>query len=297
MGADDVLIARVRTVAGDRDAGASEILRDLLPILEEALEAGPIVARAVVDAACAAQPGMAPVWNACAATLAGVADRTRFERFRDEVRRAPRAVARVAGKAMLDLLESSAAPAIAAWSYSGTVVGAIAVVAETRPVTVVCGEGRPRFEGRRMAEALAGVGAKAVLMTDAGLIASLDRVGVIAVGADALLADRWINKVGTRALAAAASLLGLPVVVIASRDKSLAPMLESRLRLPEGPPEEVWPDSPAGIDVASPIFESIPADLATWFATDVGLLTPADLPALAGRFEADARLLIGSGRV
>jgi translation initiation factor 2B subunit (eIF-2B alpha/beta/delta family) len=291
------IVARARRVAGDRDAGASEILQGLLPILEEALAAGPDAVRAIVDAVTAVQPGMAPIWNACAATLAGVTNPARFERFRDEAGRAPRAVARVAGRAILELLEASTTPGIATFSYSATVVAAIAEVAAARVVTVICGEGRPRCEGRRMAESLARVGATVVLTTDAGVTRYLDRVGVVVVGADALLSDRWINKVGTRTLAASASLVGIPVVVAAGREKALAPALESRFRLADGPADEVWPDPPAGIEVASPVFEAIPAELATWFATDAGLLTAADLPALADRFASDVRLLVESGRV
>lgn len=273
------LLDRVRRAAGDRDSGASEIVQALLPLLEEALTAGPADARAVAEAACAAQPGMAPVWNACAAMLAGRDEPERFTRFRDEATRAPRAVARIAGEALLTLAGDDPEAVVVTYSYSASVVGAVRHAVARRPLTVVCGEGRPRLEGRRLAAALAAAGARTRLTTDAGLSAALRHAAGVIVGADAVASSYWINKVGTHALAALAFQLGRPVVVAASRDKAVGPALEPRLTLPDGRPEEIWPDPPAGIEIQASTFEPIPAELATWFATNHGLLTPADLPA------------------
>lgn len=286
------LTTRARAVAGDRDAGASEVVRDLLPVLAEALEQGEDAVRDVVRVACATQPSMAPVWNACAAAVADVTTPGRFARFRTGLTHQRRGVIRVAAGAIADLLQDGADPTIVTWSYSGTVVAVIAQVATTRPLTVICAEGRPRLEGRRLAATLASTGARVILTTDAGAMSTLDRVSAVVVGADAILADRWINKVGTRALAAAAAQIGRPVVVVATRDKALPPILEGRLDLPAGDPTDIWSDPPDAVEVSSPVFEPIPAELATWFATDVGLLTPSDLPALVRRYEAEAELLV-----
>jgi translation initiation factor 2B subunit (eIF-2B alpha/beta/delta family) len=286
------LTIRARAVAGDRDAGASEVVRELLPVLADALALGEEAVRNVVRVVCATQPSMAPVWNACAAAVADLTTPGRFARFQQELTHQRRSVIRVAAAAIADLLQDSADPTIVTWSYSGTVAAVIAQLATTRRVTVICAEGRPRFEGRRLAATLASTGARVVLTTDAGATSMLERVSAVVVGADAILAERWINKVGTRALAVAASQIGRPVVVVATRDKALAPILEEKLELPAGDVAEVWSDRPEGVEISSPVFEPIPAELATWFATDVGLLTPSDLPAFVRRYEAEARLLI-----
>jgi len=286
------LVERARVVASDRDSGASEIVRALVPVLEEARAHGADLVRAVVRVACAAQPSMAPVWNACAMALADFGAPGRLARFQQELSHQQRAIVRVAGDAVAELMASRAEPTIVTWSYSGTVAAVIAHVAASRQLTVICAEGRPRLEGRRLASTLAQSGVRVIVTTDAAATSSLERASAVLVGADAVLADRWINKVGTRALAAAAAGIGCPLLVLATRDKALPSVLADRLELPTGDPAEVWDDPPPGIAIASPIFESIPGELATWFATDVGLLTPSDLPTFVRRYEAEARSLL-----
>jgi translation initiation factor 2B subunit (eIF-2B alpha/beta/delta family) len=319
MDSVDSLVERARAIASDRDSGASEIVRALLPVLEQASADGADAVRAVVRVACAAQPSMASLWNACAAAAADIESPGRLARFGQELMRQQRSIVRVAGEAIADLIaaphkgvpstilrESAFAktPRIVTWSYSGTVAAVLTDVARLRVasasqalggLTVVCAEGRPRFEGRRMAAALAGSGARIVLTTDAAATAAVEHAHAVVVGADAVLADRWINKVGTRALATMAASTGCPLVVVATREKAVPPSLEGRVvESPQLPQEtaEVWSDPPTGIEIASRVFESTPADLATWFATDAGLLTSSDLPNLVGRYESDGRALL-----
>ena len=87
-------------------------------------------------------------------------------------------------------------------------------------------------------------------------------------GADAVTAEHWTNKAGTYGLAAAAWFSGVPVYVLASRDKTAAAGLADRL------------------SVARP-FERTPAHLGTLFLTDVGAIPPDRLSDFAGRFGPD----------
>lgn len=286
------LIERARAIAADEDAGASEIVRGLLPVLQHALSAGPEATRELVRVVCRTQPSMAPVWNACAAAVADLTSPGRFARFQEAQAHQQRAVVRVASDAIAELARGSADPTIVTWSYSGTVAAVLSRVAATKRVTVICAEGRPRFEGRRLATTLWGSGARVILMTDAAATSGLERASAILVGADAILATCWINKVGTRGLAAGALHVGCPVVVVATRDKAVAPVLEGKLELRAGRLEDVWAAPPEGIEIASPVFERIPAELATWFATDAGLLTPSDLPTFVRRNQAELETLI-----
>lgn len=281
------LLARARTIAADEDAGASEIAQALLPILHEALAVGPAATHEVVRAICAAQPGMAPIWHVCAAAIADLTAPGRFAHFEQAQPHYARAVVRVGADAIAELLTREPDARLVTWSYSATVAAVLARVAATMPLTVVCAEGRPRCEGRRLAIELAAAGARAIVATDAGASVDLERASAVVVGADAILATQWINKVGTRALAAAAQQVGCPLVVVATRDKAVPAALEGRLAMRAGRPADVWPDAPGDIEIATPVFERIPAELATWFATDVGLLTPSDLPTFTRRNEAE----------
>jgi methylthioribose-1-phosphate isomerase len=139
-------------------------------------------------------------------------------------------------------------------------------------VRVSCAEGRPALEGRQLAVALSEAGIAVDFYTDAGLGTVLDEASMLLVGADAVSAGAWMNKVGTRGLAAAAHHHGLPVHVLATSDKLVMPALWPHVTGRWAEPEEIWPSAPAGIRVRNPYFEAIPIDLATTVITDLGVL-------------------------
>ena len=143
---------------------------------------------------------------------------------------------------------------------------------------VACAEGRPALEGRRLAEVLAALDVPVTCYSDAALGNALAGADAVLVGADAVTPDWFLNKVGTRMLAAAAAQAGVPVYVVASRDKFLPATAGARLRISEGAAAEIW-DTPARqVTVRNPYFESTPADLASAFITDVGVLGAALVP-------------------
>jgi methylthioribose-1-phosphate isomerase len=110
--------------------------------------------------------------------------------------------------------------------------------------------------------------------TDAGVGAALDHTDAVLLGADAV-APRWfLNKVGSAALAAAASSRGTPVYLVAGRDKFVPPQLEAALTIEMHPADEVWDTPPPGVVVRNAYFERVPLDLVTALVTDAGLLTP-----------------------
>ena len=283
------LIARAEPIAGDRDGGASELLTAVLPLLADAIAEGADAVDAIVRIVCPGQPAMASLWNACAAAVAERSQPGRFARVRAEMERAPRALVRAAAAALRDVVEGSDDATLLTLSFSGSVAQTLSEVARSHRVRVICGEGRPRYEGRRMAETLARAGAAAVVTTDAALTVYLAEAIAVIVGADALAADHWINKVGTVGVAAAAALRGVPLYVVASRDKALARPLAA---WPLAPADEVWDRPPAGVVCANPYFEAIPAELATLFLTDAGPVSPVDLPQLSQRYGGDTRELM-----
>lgn len=276
--ASDEWVARAAAIAGDRDAGAGEILARLVPLLDEARRKAPAALPAIEATVRRVQPAMANLRFACAAA---VADRERpgtWARAVAQLRRAPAALARVAVQA---LVEASAPPwRLVTWSYSSAVVAAVERLAGRGPVTVLCGEGRPRGEGRRLAVRLVAAGARVTLTTDAAVTARLAGAMAVVVGADAVTPAGWINKVGTGALAAIARREGVPVYVLASRDKFRRdPGLRDEALAVTGELAELGEAPGLGVEMANPTFEWIPLDAADLFLTDAGPVPAAAIGA------------------
>jgi translation initiation factor eIF-2B subunit delta len=277
------LLQRAEAIAIDRDSGASELTARLLPLLDEALRRAPPLVVPIIRRVCEGQPAMAPLWHVCAAALDDGEHPGAFARMRQARERAPAALARVASAALVEDLSGVAQPLLLTLSFSGSVVEVLRAVQAIRPIRIVCGEGRPRYEGRRLAASLAAAGATVTLTTDAAVPAYLREAAAVVVGADAVAASFWINKVGTHGLAATAADRGVPVMVMATSDKALPARLASHWRLPLADPDEVWGDPPRAVRVENPYFEAVPAELATVVFTEVGRLTPDGFPAFAER--------------
>jgi translation initiation factor 2B subunit (eIF-2B alpha/beta/delta family) len=260
----------IEALKADSEAGASELAARAVDLLAHARDRGP---QALVDAAravVAAQPSMAPILNAAIAAVADIDAAGTFERFAQRLERSGAALRRVAA----DLL----APVpvgplrLVTCSYSGSVRAVLAELAGRCPLTVACGEGRPRLEGRRLAAALASTQAQIEFYTDAALSLALDGAAALVLGADAVSPGWFLNKAGTASLAAASGRRGIPVFVLATRDKFLPPALFAALAIAEHDAHEVWPDAPASILVRNPYFERVPLDLVSAVVTDAGVL-------------------------
>lgn len=284
---------RIARVAMDRESGASEILDEAMRILADALNAGanmPEVARAL----CRAQSQMAPVYNAAIAALAARGAPDRFTRFAARVSRAPEALARFAiecftlrgGSPLRAGSKDPVVLSIATISYSRSVLRVLEALSRVRSVHVACSEGRPAFEGRTLALRLASRGVHVTFFTDAAIGHALDAADAVLVGADAVAPEYFVNKSGTRMFAAAATQRGVPVYVLASRDKFASHAIASRLRPHDGAASEVWEHAPADVIVRNPYFESTPLELITSVITDIGIL---DAGAVADVCEAVAR--------
>jgi translation initiation factor 2B subunit (eIF-2B alpha/beta/delta family) len=279
---------RIGRLAADRTSGASEILEVAIAILRDALDADadmPAVARAV----CAAQPQMAPVYNAAIAALATREQPGRFDTFVQRVARAPEALARFAveccalsaksvGSDEAASDERTVPMCVATLSYRRTVLQVLEALARERPLRVACSESRPALEGRKLASRLVSMHVPVTLFTDAAIGHALGDVDAVIVGADAVAPTYFLNKSGTRMLAAAASHQGVPVYVVASRDKFVSEAVAARLHSREGAPAEVWDHAPEGLNVRNPYFESTPLELVTSVISDVGLLNVAAVP-------------------
>lgn len=267
------LFGRIEALRANHTSGASGILSEALEILFAA-RAAQTNLQEVADAICRAQPTMAPVWNAAAAALSP--DPERLNRFAERVRRAPAAIARYTAAHFVD---GSLDPLrVVTISSSSAVVVALTAIRATRPLHISCSESRPALEGRRLAADLAKDGVPVTYFTDAAIGHALNDADAVLVGADAIAASWFLNKSGTRMLAAAASQQGVPVYIVASRDKFVGRELAPRLVIRSGVPGEVWDAPPPGIDVQNPYFESTPIDLVTAVISDIGILGTGMIP-------------------
>jgi len=215
---------------------------------------------------------MGSLWNAAAAALAG---HDTLDRFARQTARAPDAIARAARP----LVEAGAGRplTLVTWSASSPVKRLFETLAAAGPLSVRCAEARPALEGRSLAAAVARAGARVEVFADGALAAALDGAAAVVVGADAVTAEWFVNKAGTRALALAAAAGGVPTYVLAGRDKGLGPELARHLQLREGPAAEIWARRPRGVKARNPYFERVPwLDVAA-LVSDRGVVGAADV--------------------
>jgi translation initiation factor eIF-2B subunit delta len=170
------------------------------------------------------------------------------------------------------------ASTIYTYSGSSTVQGAI----EDHFVAgawfrVFVSESRPGNEGTRLARALAARGVPVTLGTDAWLLGAIEEEGLLIVGADSLLPTAWVNKIGTRALAARARDRGVSVACAADTSKFLPPALAALPRSYERDPAEIASDPPPSLVVVNPYFEEIGWDALDLLVTERGPTRPRDL--------------------
>jgi len=132
------------------------------------------------------------------------------------------------------------------------------------------------------------VGVPVTCFTDAAIGHALGGADAVLVGADAVAAEWFLNKSGTRMLAATAAQEGVPLYVLASRDKFVSHTIANRLAGREGSSAEVWQGAPAGVAVRNPYFESTPLDLVTAIITDAGVLGAALAPEVCASMEEQA---------
>ncbi len=267
------LDCRITQLAEDRQSGASELLDQAIRVVEEA-RAADIAIGPVVRALCRAQPTMASFW---ALGTEALASDQRFEQFVQRVRRAPQALARFAVECFANDGKGGALRLVTL-SRSRSVLTVFDALHQRREIRVSCAESRPGLEGRALASRLASSGVAVTLLSDAAIAFAVSGSDAVVVGADAVGPEWFLNKSGTRMLAAAAAQQGVPVYVAATRDKFVGAAIGERLVLREGAPAEIWDAAPAGVEVRNPYFEATPIDMVTSVISDLGVLGAGMIP-------------------
>jgi translation initiation factor 2B subunit (eIF-2B alpha/beta/delta family) len=140
-----------------------------------------------------------------------------------------------------------------------------------RSPRALIGEGRPRFEGRTLAAALAAEGIPVWLVVDAALPLLLSQARMLWLGADAVTEQGVINKIGSFAAALAAREHSVPVYALAERRKFL-PANTAALRIVEMNPDEVWEAPAKGVRPRNVYFELVPMALLRGVIVEDGAL-------------------------
>jgi translation initiation factor 2B subunit (eIF-2B alpha/beta/delta family) len=250
------------------------LLADLLPVLDDATAAGRDTTIEVARLVCAGQPAMAPLWNACAAAVAEFSQPGRYARRRAEFVRAASALVRVATSALAEGIGKPDRMQLITVSHSGSVAATLVALASRTPsLHVICAESLPGGEGQQLCRRLRGSGVSAESVHDAALTRYFSSSLGVIVGADAVSAEHWTNKVGTYGLSAAAWFSQIPVYVVAGRDKAACAELSQRLSV-------------------ATLFERTPTHLATTFLTDTGAIPTGALSGFTERFRDEVRCLL-----
>jgi len=256
-------------LAADARSSASLLFPDAVQLLLDARRAGEAELRRTASRLCRGQPSMGAFWNAAAAALAP-SDEV-LAALDAHARRAPAAIARFAANLLAS--DDNVGPLrIVTCSRSAIVEACIHTIAERRDVTVACAEGRPGMEGQGLAGALSATGLDVELFTDAAIASAFGPDAVVLVGADAVAADWFINKVGTGQLCSAALLSGVAAYVVTGREKFVAAPIAERLQPKEGDSHDVLAEEPALVVVRNPLFERVPLDRVAGVLSDAGLL-------------------------
>ena len=136
-------------------------------------------------------------------------------------------------------------------------------------------ETRPLFQGRKTAKALKKAKIKVTMFIDSAMNVALSKelgtkkVSKVFIGADALVKQGVINKIGSETLAILAKKHKIPFYIVADSWKfstHKVPIENRKLN-------EVWDKAPKKIKIKNPAFEFVPKKYITGIITEYGLLS------------------------
>ncbi len=168
----------------------------------------------------------------------------------------------------------------------GTALGVIRVAWEQdKKISVIATETRPKLQGARLtAYELQREGIPVTLITDGmvGYVMQKRLVNKVIVGADRIVRDAVINKIGTFGIAVLAHEHKIPFYVAAPTSTFDLTHSASEVVIEERNPEEVThlgtqKIAPNGVKVINPAFDITPMRYVTAVICETGVLSPKDL--------------------
>jgi methylthioribose-1-phosphate isomerase len=211
----------------------------------------------------------------------------------DEDAAANRSIGKIGSTLIEDgdvILTHCNAGALATVDY-GTALGVIRrAVGEGKKIRVIATETRPRLQGARLtAYELQRDRVPFILTTDnaVGYLMRKRMVDKVIVGADRIVRDAVINKIGTFTIAVLAKEHEIPFYVAAPKSTFNLASRSSEVVIEERSPEEVTSiDSvriaPEGVKVFNPAFDITPLDLVTAIICESGILFKEDFRKFEG---------------
>ena len=173
----------------------------------------------------------------------------------------------------------------------GTALGVIrAAWKQGKHVKVIATETRPKLQGARLtAYELKRDGISVTLITDSmvGYVMSKQLVNKVVVGADRIVQDAVINKIGTYTIAVLAKEHKIPFYVAAPTSTMDLSHTSSEAVIEERNPEEVTHFcsqriAPNGVKAMNPAFDVTPMKYVSAIITETGVLPPEKLKRLRG---------------
>jgi methylthioribose-1-phosphate isomerase len=177
------------------------------------------------------------------------------------------------------------AGALATVDY-GTALGVLrAAVEQGKKVRVIATETRPKLQGARLtAYELMREGIPVTLISDTmvGYVMYKRMVNKVIVGADRIVRDAIINKIGTYQIAILAKEHGIPFYVAAPKSTFDLAHRAADITIEERNPEEVtylgsMRIAPEGVQVLNPAFDITPIKYVTAIICEEGILYKDDL--------------------
>jgi methylthioribose-1-phosphate isomerase len=165
----------------------------------------------------------------------------------------------------------------------GTALGVVrAAIEEGKNVKVIACETRPKLQGARLTcYELMRDGIPVTLITDTmvGYVMSKGLVDKVVVGADRIVRDAVLNKIGTYNVAVLASEHGIPFYVAAPTSTMDQSRTSEEAVIEERSPLEVTNVrseriAPEGVKVLNPAFDITPLEYVDAIITEEGILTP-----------------------
>jgi len=135
-------------------------------------------------------------------------------------------------------------------------------------------ETRPLYQGRKTARELKKAGIKVTMFADSAIGLALNKqqgtkkVDFVFLGADAILKDGAINKIGSGMIAELAKADKIPVYIIADSWK-YSPI---HVKIEERKVNEIWNKAPKNIKIRNPAFEKIKPKYITAIISEKGKL-------------------------
>ena len=129
-------------------------------------------------------------------------------------------------------------------------------------------ETRPLFQGRKTAEELRKVGIKVTMFIDSALGVALKDADIVFLGADALLKNGIINKIGSGLISKIAKQEKIPVYIIADSWK----FTKKKILIEQRNLNEVWDKAPKNIKIKNPAFEFVDKKYIYGIVTELGVM-------------------------